>query len=773
MINFASWNVRGLNTPLKQDEVRRLVTSKNLSLVGLIETKVSYGRRHKLARELLPGWEFIFNYSNQGNGRIWTAWNPSVLSLQQLYSSPQIQHLLVHIIGSQQNFLVTFVYGLNYPHERISLWEDIGNFYQQSQHLPWVLFGDFNIVRSISEKQGGDMSWTAAMEDLNCCCHEADLEDLRFTGHWFTWSNKNPTNPILRKLDRVLINPCWTSCFPNATADFLPPGLSDHCPAVVQMGLPLPQLRKPFRFFDFLTDHPAFASLVEEAWAIPVEGSPLFKICSKLKRVKSALRSLNQSSFSNLPLRSSLARQHLLDLQDQLRISPSNQQLMELEKLALAEYMAVSKAEESLFRQKARIQWLAEGDHNTHYFHQVVKQRINRNKLLTLKLADGSSVSGHDSVAHEAVSYFRSLLTEDSIQYPGKEVLSQYITKELSQEQILELGQEVSREEIAAAFMSLHPRKAPGPDGFNGQFFRSTWNSTGEEIISGIQYFFRTGRLLKELNATAISLVPKVANPSTLSDFRPISCCSTIYKCISKVLANRVKRVLPSLIDKAQSAFIKGRHISDNILLTQELMRNYHRKDSPGRCAIKVDLKKAFDTVRWDFLLDLLSALRFPGRMIGWIRACITSPKFSININGSLEGFFSSSRGIRQGDPLSPYLFIIVMDALAMIISKKVELAGHFSYHWRCSAEKLTHLCFADDLILFCGNSQESGMILKQALDIFFSLSGLSANTSKSSIFIAGGDLSFQNFMLELFGFQLGTLPARHMGVPLISTKLC
>ena len=197
---------------------------------------------------------------------------------------------------------------------------------------------------------------------------------------------------------------------------------------------------------------------------------------------------------------------------------------------------------------------------------------------------------------------------EDS-QYLGRQVLNQYINKALTQAQILDMGQEVSREEITAAFMSIHPHKAPGPDGFNGHFFRSTWASIGEEIISGIKYFFETGRLLKELNTTTISLVPKVTNPSILNDYRPISCCSTIYKCISKVIANRLKRVLPSLIDKAQSAFIKGRHISDNILLTQELMRNYHRKDSPVRCAIKVDLKKAFDTVRWDFILDLLSAL--------------------------------------------------------------------------------------------------------------------------------------------------------------------
>ena len=166
-----------------------------------------------------------------------------------------------------------------------------------------------------------------------------------------------------------------------------------------------------------------------------------------------------------------------------------------------------------------------------------------------------------------------------------------------------------------------------------------------------IKHFFSSGHLLKELNATTITLIPKSKNASSLHDYRPISCCGTIYKCISKVIALRIKNVLPSLIDRAQSAFIPRRRINDNVLLAQELMRGYHRVDSPPRGAIKVDLKKAFDSVRWDFIMDLLEGLHFPLKMIRWVASCISTPKFSLNINGSLEGFFKSSRGLRQGDP--------------------------------------------------------------------------------------------------------------------------
>ena len=167
---------------------------------------------------------------------------------------------------------------------------------------------------------------------------------------------------------------------------------------------------------------------------------------------------------------------------------------------------------------------------------------------------------GHALISNEAVQHFQSFLNSaEPTPYPGKQSLNQFVHKSLSPEQIENMGKEVTREEIKEAFRSIQPNKAPGPDGYDGYFFQKTWHILGEDLTTTIKYFFETRRLLREVNATAITLIPKVANPSSITDYRPISCCTTIYKCISKVIASRLKTVFPTIIDRAQSAFIKDR----------------------------------------------------------------------------------------------------------------------------------------------------------------------------------------------------------------------
>lgn len=183
---------------------------------------------------------------------------------------------------------------------------------------------------------------------------------------------------------------------------------------------------------------------------------------------------------------------------------------------------------------------------------------------------------------------------------------------------------------------------------------------------------YLSGQLLKQLNATALAPVPKVPQPVKVIDFRPTACCNTVYKCISKILANRLKVFLPHLISVNQRAFIAGRRIMDNILLAQEIIKDYSRKGGRSRCTIKLNIKKKFDFVSWNFILNILQHMRFPPIYISWIKECISTPVFSFCLNGKLEGFIHGGKGVRQGDPLSPYLFILCIE----VLSKMMDDAG-------------------------------------------------------------------------------------------------
>jgi hypothetical protein len=267
--------------------------------------------------------------------------------------------------------------------------------------------------------------------------------------------------------------------------------------------------------------------------------------------------------------------------------------------------------------------------------------------------------------------------------------------------------------------------------------------------------------LLKEVNATIITLVPKKINPSSMGDFRPISCCNVIYKCITKILSNRMLPFLGDLVGMNQSAFIPSRSISENVLLSQEIVRNYHKGNGKPRCTLKIDL-----------MIYSLHCFGFLEKFLSWINECITSPKFSICLNGTLVGYFEGKKGLRQGDPLSPYLFVLAMEVFSRIMKVSTGTDSGFKFHPYCFKVKLTHLCFADDLLLFSKASLSSINVIKAALMEFEDLSGLKANPSKSSFYCSGISERVKQILLSSMQMKEGKLPVRYLGVPLISSRL-
>lgn len=327
---------------------------------------------------------------------------------------------------------------------------------------------------------------------------------------------------------------------------------------------------------------------------------------------------------------------------------------------------------------------------------------------------------------------------------------------------------EVSEEEIRKVLFAMPNNKSPGPDGYPCEFFKTTWPVLSRDFTIAVQSVFRFGFLPKGINSTILALIPKKLDSMEMKDYRPIACCNVIYKVVSKILANRLKKILPRIITESQSAFVQGRLLMENVLLASELVKGYHKENISPRCVMNIDISKAFDSVQWEFVLKSLRTWGFPEKFIHWIKLCITSPWFSVQVNGDLAGYFQSSRGLRQGCSLSPYLFVMCMNVLSLKIDRAVA-DKKFALHPGCKSLALTHLCFADDLMVFVEGSKQS---IEGALSVFKdfeSWSGLSISLEKSTIYMAGVKEAEKRSVLTNFPFAVGELPVRYLGLPLMT----
>lgn len=229
--------------------------------------------------------------------------------------------------------------------------------------------------------------------------------------------------------------------------------------------------------------------------------------------------------------------------------------------------------------------------------------------------------------------------------------------------------------------------------------------------------------------------------------------------------------VVDTLLSPAQSGFLEGRSILDNVVLAYELVKGYSQKGVSARCTIKVDIRKAYDSIEWPFLRMVLLEFGLPAKMVNLIMECVTTVQYGILINGGLTPQFQAKKGLRQGDPMSPYLFLLVMEYLHRN-QQQLRHNPQFNYHPRCEKLGIIHIYFADDLLMSCRADKISINLLFNTFQHFSRVSGLYANMEKSSLFIVGVEAEFREKMLTNLGLSLGTLPFKYLGVPLSTRKV-
>ncbi|GJW97936.1 RNA-directed DNA polymerase, eukaryota [Tanacetum coccineum] len=333
----------------------------------------------------------------------------------------------------------------------------------------------------------------------------------------------------------------------------------------------------------------------------------------------------------------------------------------------------------------------------------------------------------------------------------------------LSTDQVADLERHVSHDEIRLAVWDCGVNKSPGPDGFTFEFFRKFWKVIGPDFCEAVEHFFKQGSFSKGCNSSFIALIPKVLDAKFVNDYRPISLIGCIYKVVTKILASRLAMVIAGLVSNTQSAFVAGRQILDGPFILNEVLDWCKRKKKKA-LFFKVDFAKAYDSVRWDFLLDVLEAFGFGSTWCTWIRGISDFAKASLLVNGSPSDEFHIHRGLKQGDPLSPFLFILVMEALHLSVCKAVDEDVFKGIQLQGSLA-LSHLFYADDAFFMGEWSDNNLRGIINILKCFHLASGLQINIHKSQILGVGVSRSRVEDMASSLGCTIMENKFRYLGV--------
>ncbi|KAL0730834.1 hypothetical protein Bca4012_026928 [Brassica carinata] len=422
----------------------------------------------------------------------------------------------------------------------------------------------------------------------------------------------------------------------------------------------------------FVANFPSFISSMQDLWdGLLSRPRVLSSLSFSLKGLKRPIKTLAKENLSDIERRVAEAKDSLDSIQLSALTNPS-ENIFELEKSAKDQWIFLRLPEECFFRQRSRIKWLQLGDLNTAFFHRSTLVRNALNAIKYLLRADGTRSESLEEVHKIALDYFSEILCNEKGSFCPylPDILRRIVRDVCSDFQRSLLAAPISRELIKATMFKLSLNRTPGPDGWTAEFFRATWLILGEEVTDAVLDFFANPFMPSALNATTLILIPKRPGAENIADFSLISCLNTIYKLVTKVISVRLKKVLPSIILPNQTGFVENRLILENVLLASEVLNGYHKKGLSPRITLKVDISKAFDSVRWDFIIEALRAFHFPDLYIDWVRACICSPSFSISINGVTSGYFKGKTGLRQGDPLSPPLFVVVMNVLSIMLNR-------------------------------------------------------------------------------------------------------
>ena len=663
----------------------------------------------------------FFSVPPQGtSGGLALIWTDNI-KVEILESSENIIDTKVAFKGSSS--FISFIYGAPSVENRAAVWAEISRI-GTNRDLPWLLTGDFNEILDNTEKVGGPPRWEGSFTTFRTFVSQNGFWDLRHSGNHLSWRGSRYSHFIRSRLDRSMVNCSWSELYPMGRSCYLRFEGSDHRPLVTYFNSSGPRKRGLFRFNRSLTENEEVTDMINTTW----NQTPLAGVIAKLNECRRKI--ILWTKERNLKANQVVSETRIALDQALSSAYPDVPRIEELTNILATAY----KEEEQFWLQRSRIQWLKDGDRNTGFFHAATRTRRMQNSLSVIEDSQGTEVHEESDIVFVIANYYQDIFSTKSVGDFSliHSLLPCKVTADMN-DYLIKLP---SSQEIKEAAFSINSGKAPGPDGFSSKFYQAYWHIVGEDVTRDVRKFFETGVLDRQQNETHIRLIPKGSCPRQVADYRPIALCNTHYKIIAKVLTRRLKPLLPQLISKSQSAFVSGRAIADNVLITHETLHFLRTSEAKKYCsmAVKTDMSKAYDMIEWNFLQMVLTRLGFDPTWVSWIMACVESVSYSFLINGTPQGSVIPSRGIRQGDPLSPYLFILCTEVLSSLCIHAQDNGTLAGIRVSRGSPFITHLLFADDTMFFCRSSEGGVAKLKEILNVYEAVSGQRINLQKSAI---------------------------------------
>ncbi|GJT60110.1 RNA-directed DNA polymerase, eukaryota [Tanacetum coccineum] len=450
----------------------------------------------------------------------------------------------------------------------------------------------------------------------------------------------------------------------------------------------------PFRFFHYWFEIEGFDKFVEDAWkeATIKDSNDMSRMLKKLKNLKEKFRTWSKTRKEKENNRKRRLKDELADCDVIIDKGVAAAEVINRRNEVISVLQDLEKIQSLEVAQKVKIKWAIEGDENSKYFHGVLNKRRSQNSIRGI-MADGNWIDAPDLVKKEFLSHFKKRFEQP---HDSRLHIDINFEKKINEDQLADLEGDISKEEIKRAVWDCGIDKSPDPDGFTFGFYHRYWSTIENDVVDAVTCFFRQGYFPKSGNSSFVALIPKTPNANMVKDFRPICLIGSLYKIIAKILANPLVTMLGNIVNE-------------------------------------VDFEKAYDSVRWDYLDDILRNFGFGEKWCMWIQNCLRSSRGLVIVNGSPTEEFLFYKGLKQGDPLSPFLFILVMETLHMSFQRVVD-AGLFKAIVLTPSLHLSHMFYASDAI-FMGHRSEANIdILAKVLECFHRASGLRINMSKSKL---------------------------------------